>query len=253
MEGLHHSKIMTTTTIITGNLDFYTNTYGANNNDDWTDLGSSPYQTWSNWLQWNSSPTSLQIRLDDDMGSSAVRLPLLTISAVGNLAITLKVSATGVFAGEETTYTVTTTPQAVIGGRYYRWTVTVTQDSSALMPQITNFLTEYLSIYETVELSKVDTSTLSGSISGRVVSHNLGTVFNVQLTTHEDTAWVDRYYSLPDSFSVSEIGPVASVTSTSPLTIVLKDMFGVPVNGYVDISIVGVPKIFLTATGVTRA
>lgn len=238
---------MSTITIITGTEQPLTSSWIAPNTDDWADV-----TTWSTWTSWNTNPGNLVLRLDDDLATTDVRCPQLEIAYQGSLSVSLKISTTGAFAGEETTYSFTLgTPVSVIAGRYYRWTVTVAP-SGTTVPEITQINADYDQIFTTEVYRSVSTSGLAGSISARTVPLTMGTVYAVELTTHGDFTWVDRAYVLPDAWSETTVAPLASIISKSPLTICLRDDFGVAVDGTVDIVAVGIPKILLTSTGVEK-
>ena len=117
-------------------------------------------------------------------------------------------------------------------------------------PEIIQVDTAYSQEYRTEYFKSVDTSTLAGTINSRTVATTLGGIYAVQMTASFSTTWVDRYYALPDSFSVSTIAPVPGIVSKSPLAIYLQDHMGVAVNGVVDITITGTPKIYHTLQGV---
>lgn len=237
---------MSTITIIQGNQNDGNNHYLADNLDTWGDITS-----WDTWTFWNSNPDDLILRIDDDLGDYNLWLPELRIGARGLLNVQLKISATGSFTGEETTITVGATPVAVVSGRYYRWTITV--EPNGTVPEIGLVETNYSKEFITQEIANVDTSTLSGTIAGRIVPTSIGTVYNVQVTAQQETSWVDRAYALPDSFTdPTDIAPIPGIISHNPLTIVLRDDFGVLVDGVVDISITGSPQIYLTANGVVK-
>ena len=239
-------------TVVSGNFNPYTSSWMAVNADSWSDLSTSPFATWSNWTAWNTAPQTVQLRIDDDLGEVKARLAEVKVSYAGSLTVSLKVSNTGSFAGEETTYTFSAgTATNIAKARYYRWTVQVAV-SGTIIPEIYQAFALYSDDYVTETQSSVSTSTLSGSITGRVVSHGLGSVYSCSLTPHNNFTWVDRAYALPDAWNETVIAPKASITSLAPLTIVLRDDFGVAVDGTVDITITGTSPVQLTATGVER-
>jgi hypothetical protein len=238
---------MSTITIITGSEQPISRTWIAPNNDDWSDV-----VTWAAFTRWNNNPGNLVLRVDDDLLTTDVRCPTLDIAYQGSLSLTLKISDTGTFTGEETTYTFTLgTAVTVIAGRYYRWTVTVAP-SGTTVPEIALVSADYSQIFTTEIYKSVSTSTLAGTVSARTVPLVMGTVLAVQLTPHGDFTWVDRAYALPDAWSETTIAPKASIISKSPLTICLRDDFGVAVDGTVDIQVVGIGKIVLTDNGVKQ-
>ena len=236
---------MTTTTILTGRYNSLKQVYEASNTATWATMPA----TWALYTAWNSSPSTVSLQLDDDLGSVSVRIPRLAIAFSGEATYELKVSTTGAFAGEETTVSfVLGTSYTVPQARYYRWTITVITGSTGLLPEIRSVQPSYSTEVVTEYLRNIDTSTLSGTISARQVVYTLGTVYSCDITSYDSTSWVDRAYAVPDSYSVATISPVAGIVSNSPLTIVLRDYFGVPVNGIVDITIRGVPKIAINGS-----
>lgn len=231
-------------TIVKGYLNS-SNHYCPNSTNTWSD-----YTSWDTWTNWNDAADDVEIRIDDSFDTVDLLTPTINLSYQGTLSLTLKISDTGSFAGEETTYTVSTTPFTIIAGRYYRWTITVSPDGT-IPGEIFYAATDYSKEYRTQEFKDISTSGLSGSSSARTVTHDLGTVFNVQITAKEATPWVDRAYVLPDSYvDPTNIAPIPEIISKSPLQIALRDYFGVYVDGVVDLTITGSPKIYLTATGV---
>ena len=235
-----------TTTVIQGLYDINAESYQGVSANDWTD-----YTDWSTWLNWTQDSADLIVQVDDDLDTVAVRVPQLNLVAQGTQTITLKVSNTGAFAGEETTIAFTYDGSAVSipAGRYYRWSVTVSElnDQTPVIEQIES---SYSTVYTTQEFISVDTSTLDGTVDARTVPTTVGTVYSAVITTTKNTAYVDRAYSVPDTFSVSTIAPVAGIVSKSPLQIYLQDHYGVPVDGIVDITVTGAAKVYHTVDGV---
>ncbi len=243
---------MSTITIISGTLDSKSGSYRAANTDTWASLGSSPYATWANWNTWTTSSANLQLRIDDDLGSKALRAPTIEFpDLVGTIAsASLKISETGVFGGEETTYTLTaSTDTNVIAGQYYRWTFSFA--GTALLPaEVCEITVNYLEELDTEYYQSIHTSTLQTSGAYRLVPTGLTSVDHVQITAHDDFAWVDRAYALPDAWSETYITPIPGIISKSPLVICLRDHFGVEVDGTIDILIRGQRPITLTTQGV---
>lgn len=240
---------MSTYTVVSGYYDTLKQTYRSSNSNTWNSYSGS---SWSAWTQWNGNPGTLTLRIDDDLGSSTVRVASLDVFFEGDIAYQLKTSDTGAFAGEEATINfVVGTTYSIPSARYYRWTLTVVVGPNGEIPEIRSAVANYTTLVTTEYLRRIDTSTLSGTISGRTVTHSFGTIYSVDMTAYNDTSWIDRAYVLPDSYSVSTISPVPGIVSTSPLTIVLRDHFGVPVNGYVDITIRGTPLVQIASTGVS--
>jgi len=233
---------MTTITIIKGVRDLRNNNIIGVNQDTWADLTN-----WSTWTNWNSDPDDVQVRADDDLGSVDVRVPTLELLARGTKTIVLKVSNTGTFSGEETTYTLTDSLSAITSGRYYRWIITVTGANALIQDIGANYTQDFVQ----AQIKSLNTSALSGTITAREIPHTLGTIYNAQITAHESTPWVDRFYVAEDSYSnPTNIAPIVGIISQNPLTICLRDEFGVPCDGTIDVSLQGSPKVYLTTNGV---
>jgi hypothetical protein len=239
---------MSTVTIVQGYKNPINDQYSSYNSTNW-----AGHTNWSTWSRWNDNPGSVVIRLDDAFTTSDLRTPTLNLNYYGTLSLVLKTSTTGTFTGEETTYTLSSTAVSIAQARYYRWTITLTA-SGTVLPILVFASTEYSQSFETVQFKDIDLSTLSGSTTaGRVVTHSFGVVHSVQVTAQQETTWVDRAYALPDSFTDPvKVAPIPSIVNKSPLTILLRDDFGVPVNGIVDISITGSASVYLTDTGVIK-
>lgn len=181
---------MTTETIVSG-VDLLGNIRVVNNYT-WADLGSSPYTTWSAWTGWRATTaTQVVLQLDDDLGSIDYRTPRLRLIADGDVTITLKISDTGTFTGEETTTNfVANTPVAYTSGRYYRWTITVDGNVDYPEPVIYERSTVYETRLYTEVLNDVDVYVSPPT----TLSTNLGLVRNVQATALQgDDYVVDDY------------------------------------------------------------
>lgn len=238
---------MTTATITQGWYEGNRYRYFGSNSDTWTTLASTPYQTWSNWRTWASNAQSLILQLDDDLGSIGQRAPTINLRAQGQVTLQLKISQTGTFTGEETTINfVPGTAYTFVSGRYYRWIVTIATDSAVILPVLEFYQTSYIdNVTQDIYYTNLDTTTLSGTTSSRSISGTWGSILNVLITARRNTAWVDRAYSLPDTYvNQTDFAPIPSIISTSStLQFALLDHFTQPVDGVVDIAIKALPKI----------
>lgn len=169
---------MTTLTILTG--ETFGSAIAPANSYNWGDLGSAPYASWSNWNSWRiTTGSSVSVQLDDDLGSVDYRMPYIEILQQGDVAVTLKISSTGAFTGEETTINFAfETPVTFVNGRYYRWTITVTANSEFDQP----LLLDYRTIYETdLYLETLEDVDVFAS-STTSLTTNLGLIRNIQAT-----------------------------------------------------------------------
>lgn len=230
--------------------------YQPTDNTDWSELGTTPFGTWSSWTSWHPTPNSVEIQVDEDTGSSDLRSPLLDLRYQGTATVSLKISDSGSFSGEETTYTLSSTPTSVIAGRYYRFTINVAQDSNTGVPLIfsakigfgTNTITEYQ--------RAVDTATLGGTIDSRPLSTNIGMVRVLVATaleggvTYSSRLLQDRVYAIPDDYVFQENAIIVNTVQKNPPTIRCFDLNGESIDAEVDIYIEGLPKILLSSEGV---
>lgn len=239
---------MSDVTIIEGYKNSRNGHYQSYGQNTWAD-----YTDWSAWTQWNDNPGDVVIRLDDAFSEVDLWTPTLSIKYFGILTLTLKTSNTGAFTGEETTYTLSSTPVSIGQAKYYRWTITITPDT-LVPPNLVFANAEYTQEFQMAEFKDIDLTTLSGSTTaGRVVPHDFGGVYTVQITAQQETTWVDRAYALPDSFTNPvKVAPIPGIVDKDPLTIILRDDFGVPVDGIVDLVITGSASVYLTETGVIK-
>jgi len=203
---------MTTYTILSGKQ--IGTTIGPAQSITWGDLGSSPYGSWSNWTSWlvpDAVPT-VQLQIDEDQGSIGYRTPLLNYGYEGDASVTLKISDTGTFTGEETTYNfVLETPISYVPGRYYRWTITVTTNSTVTEPYLDYYITNYISELETEILNDVDVFASPTT----TLSTNLGFIRNIQATALQGDPYVVDDYVITAQDSTYTRTP-KTISSTTP-------------------------------------
>lgn len=184
-----------TETIITGRREGSAITVDQDIN--WGDLASSPYGSWSNWNSWKvSTGLTVSVQIDDDQGSIDYRVPLINVEKIADtMTVSLKISTTGTFTGEETTINfVEDTPVTYASGRYYRWTVTLT---GATAPYLLDYFTQYNQTLQTQTLEDVD---VFASYTTDLTT-DLGLVRNIQATALQGDLYVEDGYivSVPDS------------------------------------------------------
>jgi len=229
-------------------------------NTDWVDLGSSPYATWSSWTSWNPSPNSIQLQVDDDLGSSDFRTPLLSLSYQGQLTVTLKISNTGSFSGEETTINfVAGTTYTYVSGRYYRFLITVATDSSTPVPNCGIPNTTYQKEQVTEFSRAVNTQTLGGTIDARPITSSVGMVEVLVATaeqsgvTYSSGLLQDRVYAIPDDYVFQENAIIVNIVTKNPPVIRCFDLNGESIDARVDVFIQGLPKLQITTRGIETA
>lgn len=182
----------------------------------WAALDSSPYSTWENWLSWTEEPANIVVVETIDTGASDYYVPQAEILTEGNLTVTVKVSDTGLFAGEETSYQFATEDvgEKLIKGRYIRWTFTVAPNASSPVPYLQYFAQANNSLVE-VFLDDIAVPSLpTDSLGFRLITHPLGAVKNVQATTLQGDDYVDNGYYL----LYEQLEPYLRTSNTSLIT-----------------------------------
>jgi hypothetical protein len=194
-------------------------------NTTWADLATSPFGSWANWTSWHPSPKDIQVQIDDDLGSLAANQPLLDVPHEGELSVTLKISSTGSFTGEETSIDLSTgTAQSYSTGRYYRWNITVTTDSDTTIPLLGTAESRYINELVVEVLNDVSIPAPTDSTNKTLVSTDLGYVYNVQATTLQGGLYVDEGYFIEyqtastDSYfpTATLRTPIANTETNSP-------------------------------------
>lgn len=201
-------------TITNGFYDNF-NTVTPEDNTTWADLGSSPFGSWSNWTTWHPSPKTITVQVDQDLGSSVLVQPTLQWFFEGEGAITLKISDTGSFTGEETTVDLSDFQEhSYVKGRYFRWVCTLTSDSTADIPLCKVPIPEFNTEYTVEYLNDYDIPTASTDSDGfRLISTTMGLVANVQATTIQgDPYVVDGYFIEQQGSTWARTAKTPSVT-----------------------------------------
>lgn len=242
--------------------------YQPTDNTDWSELGSSPYGTWASWTTWHPTPNNIVLVIEVDAGSIDLRTPILQMTVKGEIeSAQLKITSTtvtdsngvpeGAFAGEETTYAISTTPVSYVAGRHYRWTVTVGQSSNDLIPLVLGINAGFSTETTTEIFREVNTATLSGTIDARVINTaNIGVCRVLLVTAHQSGTTYssgllqDRVYAIPDDYVFQENAITANIVSKAPPTIRCFDLNGESIDALVDIYVEGLPKVQLQSNGV---
>jgi hypothetical protein len=164
----------------------------------WADLGSAPYTTWDSWTNWTQTPGNIVVSETVDTGSVDHYLPLADVLTEGDLTVTVDVSDTGLFAGEETTTSFTTDDvgQSLVKGRHIRWNFTVAPTVAEPVPYLQYFVQANNNLKD-IYLDDVAVPELAtDSLGFRLIDHPLGAVKNVQATTLQGDDYVDNGYVL---------------------------------------------------------
>jgi len=251
-----------TTTVTGGYLDgdlyFPTSTLG------WQDL---PVLTWGDWTDWGATEyfigenplggyNDIVITITDDLDVSKFRRPTCSFSTTGSATVTLKISDSGQFSGEETTINFTLNSLvSFVKGRYYRWTFTITSDSDTDIPSIGVPTTAYDQEQRIVYFNDLDLAGLSTDSEGDYIvdTTSIGTVTHVQGTSVQGEPYVaEDYVELQgtDKYIEDQVGGAVVIESKNPLTVSVVDHTGTRWDGTVDLMVRGFEQIQLFADGV---
>ena len=244
-----------------------TNAVNTNNNRivatgtlTWTTLGTTVSGDWSNWTRWNYSPNNITVKVQEDAGSIATRLPLISLIYDGELSVTLKIANTVDSTNTLVSPTITTltanTEFSPVKGRYYEYTLTISTDSAFTVPQLQTPSINFSDDRITDLQEEVSTSTLGGTIDARPLTTSIGSVTGIFVTAREagttySTGLLrDRVYAIPDDYVFQENSIQVNIVSKSNKTIRCFDLNGESIDAVVDVLIQGLPKIALGPTGV---
>lgn len=151
------------------------------NQGTWADL-----TTWDLWSNWSTDPVLPLIHGVDpiDLGEIRTFNLIIETQAQGEVTYYIYTSDTGAFAGEETETIIEPGDSDISGfsGRY----VVVMLSVAQTVGEPTIYSTQIRASTEsnTITLSDIDTSTLSGTTAGRVLSlpKTIGAATNMQIT-----------------------------------------------------------------------
>jgi len=232
----------------------------------WTNLGSSPYGSWTNWTSWNPVPNDIIVVLEEDTGAVSQKTPLMVCEAQGDMAITLIIGdtrhpTTGAIVAHTTITFAANTDYDYVAGRYYKATVTITGNAAYAVPEL-NVIPKFNFTNEQIVENKfnVNTATLGGTIDARPVTTDIiGTVTGVIITAQEEGVTYssgllqDRQYAIPDNYTFQENAIVSNVVSKSPLKIRCFDLNGESIDAVVDLQIYGLSEIRQGPNGIIAA
>lgn len=221
----------------------------ATSADTWTTLASSPYATWDNWTQWNTSPRTVVGTETLDMGSTLLRTPLLTVSGSVVPTIEIKISTTGAFSGEETTITPTINgTHTYPSGRYYKFTATWAPDSQGTIPTVGSWLAICVREYVDEEFWDLNTATLGGTQDAREVSTTVAIVTDMRAMSETSEAYFTSGYVASSYIIDGEATYVSWVSKGTTPKIRVSDNQST-IDGIIDLTVRGLPAITQSAQG----
>lgn len=237
---------------INGQLDSELNQVFPSNTGTWSDLSGT---TWADWNQWITKPSNPMTWIADILDLGAVKTVNLKITtdANGLVAYDVYTSSTGAFAGEEVLTTIAqgATGVASFTCRYIAVVVKVTQ-------------TQGLNTLNSVELrandsrinillKDINTSSLSGTITGRVLAlpRAVSSIIDMTVTPHELASpyTLDLYVSSTQT-STQVVPKIVSKSAATP-TIALVGLDNQPRDAVVDVAIWALPEQYMDGNNLT--
>jgi len=199
----------------------------------WSDLSGL---SWSDYTNYGGTDLAgggyndMVIQIDDDLDTVKFRRPLCSFFTEGTASVTLKISDSGAFTGEETTINFSIgTPVNFVKGRYYRWIITVPNDSDAGLVEITNPTTSYeqeqrIEFFDDLALSTLSQDSESSYI---VTTTSIGAVTHAQGTAHQGEDYVaDTYITTPTDQAEYLRANQVTVTNTNTTISTTTKKFG---------------------------
>ena len=206
---------------------------------------------WNNYTSWNNFSDYRGILTEIIWTAPLIdvgELKYFTINTDaefdGTMSYEIYTSVTGIFQGEETKTTVVNGDFDISAfyGRYVYITARVSGNELRKLDITTS------SVTQTQTLRDVDTSTLDGTISARVIplTRPVSRVMNIVISPKTTTAYAVDLYVSSTATSQVVIPMVVSKSSTAP-TFALYGLDNQARNGIVDINLEVLPRQIMTA------
>jgi len=219
----------------------------------WDGLSETSWDTWGEWLYsreeeiiWVTEPVS--------MGNSPSPYNIsVTTQSTGQVSYKIYTSDVGAFAGEEVEVDIPFGDVSIPGFRsQYFQVVVYAREFNGVTPVISEItVVPVLSRTREYVISNLDTSTCSGSITGRIIPlpEDVGTIVEILITPQETAPYgLDLYVSSTET-STYLIPKVISEDRFTP-TIALVGVDNKPRDGVVDILIKSLPASFMQGNNI---
>lgn len=220
-----------------GIIDAESGTVKALGQSSWSSLSGSNWSTFTNYIQTYDKLRWTAPRID--LGASQYFTLNIEAEFTGTLDYLIHVSETGLFQGEETEYYIEDGNYSVPGfyGRYIYVTAVLTgTELQKILITANTDVKEY-------RIVNVDSSTLSGSISNRVIAlpTPVSIIKDIHIQPKAATTYnVNLYVS--DTATSEVLIPVVKSKSSSSPSFALYGIDNDPRNGIVDITITALPR-----------
>lgn len=210
-------------------------------------LGSSRWSSLTTWAGFNNYITTREIIRWTapviDIGS--IDYFNLEITAVfdGSISYIVHVSDTGVFGGEETEYAIADGDLNVAAfyGRFAYVTAVVNGSSLSRLTVSTN------TNKSTIKIANVDTSTLSGTVTNRILNLpvSVSAIYDINIECKAATTYAVNLY-VSDTPNSEVLIPVVKSKSAAAPAIALYGIDNDPRDGIVDITVTALPRMVVT-------
>ena len=226
---------------VNGILDPQTNTVLPANTATWADLN-----TWASWTSWSGTPADPLVWFSDviDLGESTTFNLAIDCEANGIVSYSVMTSDTGLFSGEETQTDIAPGDTGInsFSGQFILVVISVTAEGGLNTISSVNIRANTRTIK--VRINDLDTSTLSGTTSARVleVDRSIGGVINWQITPKQISAYNIDVYVTNSPTSTHLVPQFISKTS---LTFALVGVDNHARDGVVDMSLEVLPEQYM--------
>lgn len=234
---------------VNGTLDEVNNIIVPNNTATWDDL-----TTWDAWTSWVSEPANPMVWLTDvlDLGVDGTFNLEIVTDADGTVEYSVFTSSDGTFSGEETQTDISSGDASVnsFSGQYVIVAVKVAAESGVNIIRGISLKANNRTI--ALKFNDVDTSTLSGTNTARVLSSDraISGIINMQITPKAvDSYAVDLYVSnTPTSTTV-----IPKIVDKANLTFALVGIDNQPRDAVVDIVVEALPLQYMDGNNLRSA
>jgi len=236
-----------------GVYNWHTGEIEPNNQATWADLSGT---TWADWPQWTMEPVSPHYFTSPEfiaLPSPAYVSIRITGDATGDKTYQVHASTSGLFTGEETTYTITrdATDIPAFYGQYFRITIGV-EYNLADLNVIRNISTEATNQTFEISFKNVDSSSLGGSISARelVLPRTVSNIERIHVTPFAPDGYVELDYIANDYFqtAVPAYAGIVSKRASEPKITFVKDD-GTYTDALFDAVLIVQPEQYINDSG----
>lgn len=230
-----------------GTLDFVTGHINPPGRSVWSSLAGS---SWSDFRSYQTEFIAITWTTERiDIGAVDYFTVSINCDADGDVKFRIYTSTTGVFGGEETV-TEVENGDLNISSFYGQYLYVQALVPGGVLRRLT-VTTQRGSNYKTVRLSNVDTSTLGGTTSGRVLNLpvTLSSIVDIFVQPKSVTAYDFNVY-VSDTATSTVVTPIVINKSVNQPTIALYGLDNYARDAVVDVTIVGLPQMAMEGNSI---